>query len=285
MREVLIAVWFCIAIAGCANTRQCGLIGGMVETRVADDSNIRTCSTLLSGKADDFAETPLGTDTYRIEGYGNSRTSPKKTNAVVLVRAAELARMHGYQRFAILNYDTWAKTDYYSAPARAVTTTDLSARAYSYGYGTNLYGTANSQTRIYGGGMTAVESPRVDIVVRFISNGSPDSASALSVSEILARYGKIAGYKPENAVQLTNGEPVAQPEQTRPQKIAEQAPISGYDAPYKPTLAAVQSAPDRAVPTLDEVYKSLSAAEQARVNRLPPAQRADYLAEIRERRF
>ncbi len=35
-------------------------------------------------------------------------------------------------------------------------------------------------------------------------------------------------------------------------------------------------------PTLDEIYASLSRKEKAKVNRLPPADRADYLATIRD---
>ena len=120
-----------------------------------------------------------------------------------------------------------------------------------------------------------------------------EAARALRGADVIARYGKLAGYKPKEAASPVQAASII-PTQPAPVAPAQAAPAMAEDveeeaeaapaAPPRP-IAPIQVSADRALPTLDEVYKSLSASEKARVNRLPPAQRADYLEQIRKRRF
>lgn len=265
MKKIYIsAVLSALAAASCATYTENGLFGG-------------------------FSETPLASDTFRIQASGNAYTSRNKTNAIAMVRAAEPAQQHGYHRFVVLDFDEWAKTSFYTSPSTATTSTNFNATAYGYGYGNysqaNLYGHANSTTTIDPGQTYAIEKPRTDMVVRFVPNSSQEASRALLATDIFARYGKTAGYKPkefqpsQTPALITPTNPAQY--QAINEIVQEQTPVTEVAVEAAP--AAFNRVPDgRAKPTLDEVYKSLSPGLKARINSLPPAQRADALMQIRD---
>lgn len=295
MKLTSLILGFCLLLAGCSTYSENGVMSRL------DDELWGSIGISRAG----YDETPLASDAYRIHAYGNQNASYEKTAAVALVRAAELAAEQGYDRFVIVDYDQWVSTSYYTTPTTA--TTDSSTRTNLYAHGSaydvgqytyaDIYGRANSNTTstttVHHGQTYAIDKPKTDIVVMFVSNNAPEAARALRVADVIARYGKLAGYKPKEAaspVQMasiipTQPTPVA-PAQAAPamvEDVEEQAETAPA-APPRP-IAPIQVSADRAQPTLDEVYTSLSAGEKARVNRLPPAQRADYLEQMRERRF
>lgn len=239
-----------------------------------------------------YSETPLANDAYRIHAFGNKNATHQKTAAVALVRAAALAKEHGYDRFVIIDYDEWTDTSYRRTPTTATTdtttTATFNANGTAYDVGSYRYADvyrrakaqSSSTTEIHHGRTYAIDKPKTDIVVMFVPVDAPEAARALHADGVIARYGKMAGYKAE--------------ETPRPIEAAATyaQPSSGYAASPELDRGAVKATPLRAIaptqvstnhdlPTLDEVYRSLSANEKARVNRLPPAQRANYLEEIR----
>lgn len=259
MKMLILAAPLCAIVMGCASYTENGMFGG-------------------------FTETPLASDTYRIHANGNALTSRNKTNAIALVRAAELAANHGYSRFVILDYDEWTKTSYYTTPATATTSTSFDASGHTYGYGgyynTHLSGSARSTTTVHPGQTYAIEKPRTDIVVRFVADSSPEALRALSVADILSRYGDKAGFK---GLQ-TEGHAIVDVTSDGASSAVEVAPVA-----QPPVVATTLTPPpeqggaDRDTLTLDQLYKMLSPPQRAEVDRLPPSQRADYLQQIRER--
>lgn len=289
MRPVFLAAILSALSAGCAYT----------ESAFGDLLDEQTLGGLGVSRAG-YSETPLATDAYRIHAFGNKNASHQKTTAVALVRAAALAEAHGYNRFVILDYDEWTKTSYRTTPTTATidatTSTSLYATGSAYDVGSyryaNINGRANSRTTatatIHHGGTYAVEKPKTDIVVRFVASDSPEAVRALRVADVIASYGRMAGYKPKNEASPVQAATLAPAKATTPKAVAEIEMASNEIAPpASPRTATIaqSAAYDPALPTLDEVYRSLSPGEKARVNRLPPAQRADYLEQIRERSF
>lgn len=263
MKNSIIAAATCALLSGCGTYSETGLVSSL------DDAFIGDLGISRSGVTD----MPLAADAYRIRGYGNQNASFEKTNALAMVRAATLASSHGYARFQILDYATWEKTTYHSTPATAHTTTTL--RANSYGGYTS--GTATSNTAITPGVTYGVDRPRTDLVVKFVRSGSPDSASALRVVDIIARYGKKAGLSPEEVQNAMNIEeaPAVSSQPQQPVAAAATEAVSPLPPPSNRTHHAAGL-------TLDEVYKALTPAQRAQVDRLPPARRADYLTTIRD---
>lgn len=261
MKKLLfLAIGF--ALYGCESYSESGLGSRL------DDAFIGQFGISRSGVSD----TPLATDAYRIRGYGNQNASFEKTNSVAMVRAASLASEHGYDRFRILDFDTWEKSTVHSTPATADTNTDIRLNSYG-GY---VSGTATSTTTITPGRTFTLDRPRTDIVVQFVANDSANAASALRVAEIIARYGKKAGLSPEEmqAALITAPTPVTA---TQPQQAS-------FEAPPPPREQIVSTRPHNRSdgPTLDEVYKMLTPGQKAQVDSLPPAKRADFLGMIRD---
>lgn len=203
IKSIILAGAALVLAAGCATYEQGGLFGG-------------------------FNEVPLASDTYRIQGYGNAFaefnfTSRAQTNAIALVRAAELAGERGYERFIVLDYNEWARTAYFSTPTTASTTVNFDGTAttkssgWATPYGSSTYysgrsntdfsGQSRATTTIKHGETYAVDSPRTDIVVRFVRSGSWEAGKALIASEIIARYGPVAGLKPEQIALLLDKSP------------------------------------------------------------------------------
>ncbi|WP_300379516.1 hypothetical protein [Henriciella sp.] len=250
------------------------------------------CATYTEGGAfGGFNETPLARDTYRIQAYGNGLTSRQKTNAIAMVRAADLARMNGYSLFMILDYDEWADTSYHTTPATVTTDTSYSGSGYTsgsancnsfgYGYGsgstwcsgnarTNVSGNSTSRTTINPGQTYETEKPRTDLVVKFVSEGTPEASNALSVRQIMTRYGKAAGLNAEQlAARIT------------PASVASASARQAHSAMNTPSSISNKPA-KRASPTTDErsieqVYASLSPHEKRRVDAMSIPERVSYL--------
>lgn len=152
----------------------------------------------LAGFFGGFNETPLAQDTYRINASGNAYTSRAKTNAIAMVRAAELAREKGYDKFLVLSFDEWSKVNTFVTDGRATTTSYGSATAYNFGNSVNVTGNTTSYTTYSSPQVQTIEKPRTDIVVKFVGIGDPAAENALSVDQILSEFGPRVGYKPND---------------------------------------------------------------------------------------
>ncbi len=266
----LFAAGICSALTGCGSYSESGLASNL------DDTFIGRFGISRSGVTD----TPLAADAYRIRGYGNQNASFEKTNSVAMVRAAVLASEHGYDRFSIVDFATWEKSTIHSTPITAHTSTNISAQTYG-GY---VSGRAQSTTTFSGGETYTLDRPRTDIVVKFVPSDSREAASALRVADIISRYGRKAGLTPEEMQAALNIEPIptgtGSPQETH--GAATEVTTAALQEATKSPPAAFQQEPAL---TLEEIYAALSPAERARVNSLPPSQRADFLQMIRDGRY
>lgn len=155
------------------------------------------CTTYQpEGFAGGFREVPLATDTYRVTASGNAFVSHSKTTAIAYTRAAVLSKEHGYDRFLILGFDEWTRTSTVTSPGSATTT--YTSNTSVTGYGNTAYGstTGSAHTSISPPTTQTYNKPVTDIVVKFVSIDSSEYPKALSVEQVLSRYGPIAGYKP-----------------------------------------------------------------------------------------
>lgn len=267
--------------AGCSTYSENGLASRL------DDELLGSLGISRAG----FDETPLASDAYRIHAYGNQNASYEKTAAVALVRAAELAAEHGYDRFVIVDYDQWVSTSYYTTPTTA--TTDSSTRTNLYAHGSaydvgqytyaDIYGRANSNTTstttVHHGQTYAIDKPKTDIVVMFVPSDSPEAARALRVADIVARYGKLAGYKPEELQLIIDAADAAPRREPQQQTLAEQAPSVApvAKAAVQPTPVVAEAPVVRRERTLEEIYESLSDDEKFIADGMSPADRVNYL--------
>jgi hypothetical protein len=261
---------------------------------------ISGCATYVEGGFGvGFNDTPLARDTYRIQSYGETFTTRQTTNAIALVRAAELTANNGYDRFIVLDYDEWTKSEYYTTPATVSTNTNVSGQANTYaaaycsssasvyGLGSNAFG--NASTRCNGTSNTQIDAsaastttfrpaqtyemqkPRTDMVVRFVSVDSPERDSALLVRDVIRRFGKTAGIKPEQA------EFIVQQVGTGPAYYSAPAASVVPMAAVTPYSVPVSSAAPRRERSINEVYASLTPQERSRVAEMPFAEQIDYL--------
>lgn len=245
------------------------------------------CATYVEGGAfSGFNDTPLARDTYRIQSYGHEFSSRQVTNAVALVRAAELTATNGYDRFIVLDYDEWTKSEYYTTPATVTTDTDVSASARTrssancWGYysvscsgssNTNLTGNATSTTTLKPAQTHEIEMPRTDMIVKFVALGSPESDTALLVHDVVARFGKTAGLKPEQAQLILQSVPSASAYYSPAAASIEPA------ASFVPSAAQMTSATPSPERSIEEVYASLPPQERARVDAMPFNEQYAYL--------
>lgn len=261
---------------------------------------ISACASYTEGGAfGGFNDTPLARDTYRIQSYGSEFTTRQKTNAMAYVRAAELAATNGYDRFILLDYDEWAKSVYYTTAATATTNTnvtgwantnasaDCSGIANVYGYGNSSFGSASARcngysstnvnanatsTTTYRPSQTyEFEKPRTDMVVRFVAARSPEGNSALLVRDVIRRFGKTAGLKPEQA------EFIVEQAGTGPAYYSAPAASAVPAAAATPYAVPGSSAAPRRERSVSEVYASLPAQERARVDEMAFAEQVVYL--------
>jgi hypothetical protein len=287
MKVVHLALALFATLVGCSTYSENGLASRL------DDRLLGRFGVSRAG----FDEMPLASDAYRIHAYGNQNVSREKTAAVALVRAAELASAHGYDRFVIVDYDQWVSTSYYTTPTTAttdsLTSTRFSARVTAYNTGSythgDIYGHANSSTTstttIHHGETYAVDKPKTDIVVVFVPEDDPQASRALLVEQIFARYGKLTDRKANEAPAIATAGSTAATRPAPPVAITEKQEAADYGVSSQSARSVALAGSNSGQPTLDEVYKSLSVSEKERVNRMPLAQRADYLEEIRRRQF
>lgn len=160
---------------------------------------LSACATAYQpeGWTGGFSETPLAADAYQIHVKGNAYTSSAKTNAIAIVRAAELTLQHGYKRFIIMDFDQWTKTTTQYTSGSATTTTTGSATANTYGSTTYVSGSATSNTIYTPPTAYNIDKPRTDLVVRFVGENDVMAAKALVAEAMILQYGPKAGYKTE----------------------------------------------------------------------------------------
>ena len=209
-----------------------------------------------------------------------------------MFRAADLARINGYELFMILDYDEWADTSYYTTPATVTTDTSYSGSGYTsasancnsfgYGYGfgstrcsgnarTDVSGNATSRTTIDPGQTHEIEKPRTDIVVKFVAAGTPEAANALGVRQIMTRYGKAAGLNAEQLAARLSPAATGTASVVRPAQVAMNAPApASYVTPSRVSPATDER-------SIEQVYASLPPNEKRRVDAMPIPERIVYL--------
>ena len=260
MKAALLSIFALVFVSGCASYVEGGAFSG-------------------------FNDTPLARDTYRIQSYGHEFSTRQVTNAVALVRAAELTATNGYDRFIVLDYDEWTKSEYYTTPATITTNTDVSALArtrtsascsgwstvYCGGNSTtNITGNSTSTTTMKPAQTHEIQMPRTDMVVKFVAFGSPESDTALLVHDVIARFGKAAGLKPEKAQLILLSVPAGSSSYSPPSAPDLAAAIT----PSVSLMSAATPSPERSI---DDVYASLPPQERARVDAMPFNEQYVYL--------
>jgi hypothetical protein len=95
-----------------------------------------------------YSETQLDTNVFQVNFRGNGYTSIERATDFSLLRCAELADMHGFQYFTIIDAKEYYKNSAYSTPTQTKTRVSV--------YGNTAYG--NSTT--YGGQTYIISKPR-----------------------------------------------------------------------------------------------------------------------------
>lgn len=109
------------------------------------------------------------------------------------------------------------------------------------------------------------------MVVKFVALGSPESDTALLVHDVVARFGKTAGLKPEHAQLILQSVPSG--------SAYYAAPVGSIQpgAYFVPKAAQVPSANLSSQRSIEEVYASLPSHERARVDAMPFNEQYAYL--------
>jgi hypothetical protein len=248
MRKVLGGLSLVFLLSACATYTENGLFGG-------------------------YHEVPLAADTYRISSKGNDLTTRSKTNAIALVRAADLAIEHGYTRLEISNYNEWTKTKSFELPSSSTTYFHMNSYTGT-GYATTYQSPRNTITE---------EHPRTDLVVRFVALSASRAVNALSVNQLILKYGPIAGLSQVRIDEMLSEatfieakhaatKPLAVTNESSPKRIRIQTASN-------PMPGATQAAPNKPTkePTLDDLYGRLREDEKFIADTLPPAERAQYI--------
>ena len=112
-----------------------------------------------------YSETQLSEDMYRVDFSGNGYTDQTRAADFALLRAAEIARSQGVEKFAIVDADHRTQKDSFTTPQTSTTTGSISS------YGNTGY--FNAQTTTYGGQTFTVSKPRSQSVVLLVRD--PDN--------------------------------------------------------------------------------------------------------------
>lgn len=266
MKKVISIFLFVSILTGCATYTKDGAFGG-------------------------FRETPLSQDTYRIHASGNALTSRSRTNAIALVRAAELAKENGFERFIIMDIDEWNAYSYYTTPTRVRENTQFSGSLSGYsniycsqgsgnfgfssqnchGYGSaSMFGSSNRTVSISPGQTNRYEHPRLDVVVRFVSESSPDFDRALSVTAVIEKYGPDAGLSQQRMAELKGI-----PRSTFPEHF----PMTEHNGKGQPgeSVSPYISFSVEEPKSLDEIYHALPPEDRKYVDEMSFLDRLVYL--------
>lgn len=143
-----------------------------------------------------YNEMPLSQNAYLIKARGNAFASQNKTIAIAMVRAAVIAKEHGYDRFLILDQATYNDLSTYTTTGTATTNSTTSLTGNISGNRIRASGHTISKTSYDPPQVHTISKPRSEMVVFFVSKSDPQYDNALPVRSIIDRYGKTAGYKP-----------------------------------------------------------------------------------------
>src|SRR5712692_7205947 len=87
-----------------------------------------------------FSETQLDENVFQVRFNGNAYTSGERASDFTLLRSAEVARLHGYSYFVIVQSKGGYSYSAYTTPTQTQTTASATT------YGNTTYGSATSTT-------------------------------------------------------------------------------------------------------------------------------------------
>src|SRR5467141_728098 len=105
------------------------------------------------GMTGGFSETQLDENVFQVRFNGNGYTSGERAADFTLLRSAELARMHGYSYFIIVQSRAGNRYSTYTTPVQSHTTASATS------YGNTTYGSATTTTT--GGETYLISKPGV----------------------------------------------------------------------------------------------------------------------------
>jgi hypothetical protein len=223
--------------------------------------------------------------TLRVSGEGNGLTTDGRIEDYVMLKAAEQAFEAGFKYFVMTSSENTGGVEQYTVNTPYHTT--VSARTYGGFYGGST--TFATATTTGGPQSYSIYKPGRDAVFVMFDE-IPRGYRPSQYFEVVSVYNElgqkyIKNFIPVQAVDKSSfvGEMKNTRELIAPATFDTQNELNVERgaAAFQPTLASEN--PD--VPTLDELYRSLSAREKSMVNSLPPGKRADYLQEIRNLRY
>lgn len=226
-----------------------------------------SCTSYKSGVEANW----VSSKTLKVSAAGNALTTDGRVEDYVMLKAAEKAIEAGYRYFVVTSSENTgaSTTETINLPYQ----TTVSAHTYGGYYGPST--TFATATTTGGPRSYSVYRPGRDAVF-IMFDGPPNGYrpgqyfDAVQVyNELGAKY--LPGFRPSET--LTK-QPIDQPSTD----VAREE-LSRIGA------TPVRNASATEVPTLDQVYRSLSDREKARVDSLPAAERAAYLLEIRSARY
>lgn len=223
--------------------------------------------------------------TLKVSGAGNQYTTDGRIEDYVVLKAAERALEAGYEYFIVTSSENTGATE-----SRTLNGSyDTTVQVHTYG---GIYGSPTSfaTATTTGGPQTYnIYKPGRDAVFVMFDE-RPKGFRPGQYFEALTVYNELGPKYLRNFQPIIDGDKENSEEPPIVVEVVEAANIaSGHDEPAadstneadQPTYASAT----RELPTLDEIYRSLSANERAALNSLPPADRADSLEEIRSLRY
>jgi predicted RNA-binding Zn-ribbon protein involved in translation (DUF1610 family) len=132
-------------LAGCATPYQpCGLTGG-------------------------YSETQLDENVFQVSFHGNGFTSQERASDLCLLRAAEIAKQHGFAYFIIVEKYNRVEQSAYTTPTTTTTNVNIATQGTAHVHGNNINynsnssGTATSYTT--GGQTYIISKPKTTNVI------------------------------------------------------------------------------------------------------------------------
>ena len=118
------------------------------------------CATPYQSKAfrGGYSESQLAPDVFRIHFRGNAYTSTERAQDFALLRAAELAREHGFKYFAVVDERSSSSVHTYTTPGQSYTSGSAVV--------TGNIATYSGQTTYYPGQTVLMYKPETGLVIK-----------------------------------------------------------------------------------------------------------------------
>jgi hypothetical protein len=221
--------------------------------------------------------------TLKVSGAGNAYTTDGRIEDYVMLRAAERALEAGYGYFIVSNSENTGATE--SRTVNGDYHTTVSAHTYSGTYGSpTTFATATTT-----GGPTTynIYKPGRDAVFVMFDQ-PPKGYRRGQYFEVVTVYNELGPKYLRNFQPIVNGDIGTSEAPPIMAGVTDSAGVGTVEVVPVSTREArqpIHASATPELPTLDEIYRSLTASERTELNSMPPGDRASYLEEIRSQRY